>query len=323
MSAKPMDAVNQARLEGGASGAQAPVFADSDYQANTMAAPDRISPNHDHTLLNQVAAEARRARRATRNLAPSALAVSIEAALLPRLLLAHRNSDQATPAAPLPADAPAVEQLARLVIVHDLDRSTLLIEGLRDAGATVEQIYLELLAPAARHLGEMWADDTASFTEVTTGLLCLHHLLHQLSPAFQKGGGRPDVRRRALICPCPGDQHMFGATMVAEFMRRAGWDVVCTTLQTERDLCDRVAGEWFGVLGLSVSCDADLSQLAAMIRQARGRSVNRSLGVMVGGPVFLAHPELVALVGADATATDGRHAALQAEGLLTLLASPT
>ena len=39
---------------------------------------------------------------------------------------------------------------------------------------------------------------------------------------------------------------------------------------------------------------------------------------MVGGPVFIAIPEFVALVGADATAIDGQQAALQAERMLSL-----
>jgi methanogenic corrinoid protein MtbC1 len=42
---------------------------------------------------------------------------------------------------------------------------------------------------------------------------------------------------------------------------------------------------------------------------------------MVGGPVFLAHPELVAMVGADATAADGRQAVQQAQRLLMLIPS--
>jgi methanogenic corrinoid protein MtbC1 len=40
---------------------------------------------------------------------------------------------------------------------------------------------------------------------------------------------------------------------------------------------------------------------------------------MVGGKVFLEHPELAALVGADATAYDARQACAQAESLLALL----
>jgi hypothetical protein len=38
---------------------------------------------------------------------------------------------------------------------------------------------------------------------------------------------------------------------------------------------------------------------------------------MVGGPVFIEHPELVAQVGADATAADAWQAVVQAQGLLS------
>ncbi len=39
---------------------------------------------------------------------------------------------------------------------------------------------------------------------------------------------------------------------------------------------------------------------------------------MVGGPIFREHPEHVGMVGADATAVDGRHAPVLAESLLDL-----
>jgi methanogenic corrinoid protein MtbC1 len=39
---------------------------------------------------------------------------------------------------------------------------------------------------------------------------------------------------------------------------------------------------------------------------------------MVGGPVFGAHPEFAALLGADATASDGREAVLRANALMAL-----
>lgn len=42
---------------------------------------------------------------------------------------------------------------------------------------------------------------------------------------------------------------------------------------------------------------------------------------MVCGQVFIEHPELVLLVGADLTATDARQGALKAEGLARLMAS--
>ena len=44
---------------------------------------------------------------------------------------------------------------------------------------------------------------------------------------------------------------------------------------------------------------------AAAIAAVRKASVNPSIGVLVGGPIFLSHPGLAAEVGADAVAVDG------------------
>lgn len=59
-----------------------------------------------------------------------------------------------------------------------------------------------------------------------------------------------------------------------------------------------------------------------------GRSVsrailaaNRGLGVMVGGALINAQPELVARLGADASAKDGPSAVAQAEHVVKLLSA--
>jgi len=53
----------------------------------------------------------------------------------------------------------------------------------------------------------------------------------------------------------------------------------------------------------------------------RDASCNPAIGVMVGGPVFLQHPELVQRVGADASAVDATTAVLLAQRLLDLAAN--
>ena len=85
------------------------------------------------------------------------------------------------------------------------------------------------------------------------------------------------------------------------------------------ELSSTVRGRWFAVAGISVGNDDKLDGVAATIRTVRRESCNRGIGVMVGGRVFAEKPELAGLVGADATAIDGRQAALQAETLLALL----
>ncbi len=249
------------------------------------------------------------------------LASTIETQVIPRLMLAHR----APAAAPGERDAPGsaeVAELAALVVAHDANVAHSYVEALRARGTSLETVYLELLAPAARHLGRLWEADLCDFTEVTLGLCRLQQVLNDLSAEFHADLDAPQHGRRALLVPAPGEQHTFGLSMVAEFFRRAGWDVWGEAASKD-ELVALVRVEWFAVIGFSVSSETRLEVLAGAVRAIRRASRNRCLGVLVGGRVFVEHPELVPFVGADATAVDARHACLQAETLRTLLTSPT
>jgi methanogenic corrinoid protein MtbC1 len=108
--------------------------------------------------------------------------------------------------------------------------------------------------------------------------------------------------------------------MVAEFFRRAGWQVHDDSSEAGTDPVDNVRGRWFDVVGLSLSGERHLDVLATTIHAIRKASRNRGVGVMVGGPLFIEHPDWVARVGADTTANDGRQAVLQAHSMIGLLA---
>jgi len=79
-----------------------------------------------------------------------------------------------------------------------------------------------------------------------------------------------------------------------------------------------VRAEWFDVVGLSVGVDAQIEAVSSAIVAVRKASRNASVGVMVGGALFASRPELVAVVGADATAADAPQAVVQAENLMAL-----
>jgi methanogenic corrinoid protein MtbC1 len=244
---------------------------------------------------------------------------TLEGDIIPRLVRAHRPASTVVvpvavaPVALTEADA---HRFARLVIGHEDGVIAHTLDALRFRGVTVEAIYLDLLAPAARHLGALWDDDLCDFAEVTVGLGRLQQLMRELSPAFGSEVDHPADGRRALLVPAPGEQHTFGLSMVAEFFRRAGWEVVGGVGGPEMDPVDRVREEWFDVIGVSVGNEARLDWLRSGIADVRRASRNRAIGVMVGGPVFILNPDYVGQVGADITATDGRQAPILAEGLL-------
>ena len=244
---------------------------------------------------------------------------TIEEQIIPRLMMMHRTAVEAPQPAAVPANAlrsENVAELARLVVSRNGDDSFGYVQALRERGVPLEQIYLELLVPTARLLGEMWNADYCDFTDVTIGLWRLQQLLHNLSPAFLNDAQPRNADRRLLLVPEPGEQHTFGLIMVSEFFRRAGWDVWDEPLESREALLDLVRREAFSVVGLSVGYDARLDSLKETIRLVRQQSRNRDVKVMVGGALFVEQPDRVALVGADSTASDGREAIREAENLV-------
>ncbi len=239
--------------------------------------------------------------------------------VIPRLVLAGRAAMAQAAALPIVA-AQDVASLADAAISPEEGAALSLIESLRARGLPLEAVYLDLLAPAARRLGEMWEEDTTDFSNVTLGLWRLHGVLRSLGPTFWQAPPRRPRTSRVLLAPVPGAQHNFGLMMVADFFRRAGWSVTCEPRSTLAGLSDLVRHEWFAVIGLSLGTELHLDELGSCIRAIRRHSRNCNLGVMVGGPVVNERPELVQLVGADATARDGWQAVLQAQGMLTLMA---
>ena len=260
--------------------------------------------------------------RSTQRHSQARLVRAIEEEVIPRLVLARRGASKTASSAAPDGSVPGTAEVlkfARLVLTADAAAANAYVTALHARGTPVETLYLDLLAPAARHLGDLWCADACDFATVTVGLGRLQQVLHELSPAFNGELEHREHGRRALLVPVPGEQHTFGLLMVVEFFRRAGWDVWSGTKGSGYDPVRLVRSEWFAVVGLSVGSETRIDALSTGIRAIRRASVNRDIGILVGGPIFIAHPELVARVGADATAMDGGQAALQAENLLTLL----
>ncbi len=248
---------------------------------------------------------------------------TIEHDIIPRLIRAHQPALIKALQAPLPPVAPVVlpspdDVLAfvRLILADDDGGWQALLERLQAQGIQVGDIYLGVLAPAAAELGRMWDEDLCPFTDVTVALGRMQRIMRHLSPAFGREIDHPADGRRVLLLPAPGEQHTFGLSIVAEFFRRAGWEVVGDSEARAADPAALVRQEWFDVIGISVGQDSRLDWLKSGISAVRNASRNRAIGVMVGGPAFAVQPELALEVGADGTAVDGRQAPVKAEELL-------
>ncbi len=246
------------------------------------------------------------------------LAVTVEAEIIPRLMMMYRG-DGASPDAVAHADhavtAEDVDRLTGFVLRPDAAPALDYVTSLMARGARVETILLKLLSPVARRLGEMWDEDVHSFVEVTTGLSRLQQLLRIVGSAVGCLGERDNHRFRALFAPSPGDQHTFGIFIVEQFFRYDGWTVEVAPQLSTTEIAEAVAEDWYTMLGFSLSCSHFAGRLAVTIERARAASANPDLRILVGGHAFLEDPDLVTQVGADAMARDGQDAVARAHGL--------
>jgi methanogenic corrinoid protein MtbC1 len=246
---------------------------------------------------------------------------TIQAEIIPRMLVAHRAG---APAAVAEAREPpepweqSIDRLIDLVLEDDPDAAPAYVRGLRERGRGTAAILLQLLTPTARRLGELWTADELSFTGVSIALGRLQAMLWDLSLTArdQDFAGIGPARGRVLISALPGEQHTFGAAIVAEFFRWWGWDVVAGPFASPRALRDAVGQGNFTLVGLSLGAERHLDGLALEIERIRTESANGVVGVVVGGRVFIDCPTLFREVGADASAETADGAADVAAALV-------
>ena len=276
-------------------------------------ATDTAPARHSKSLRQRIPAPIWRFRP---KLQPIEVVRTLKTQIVPRIVLALRRAP-APPiveaAEPLPTE---VDQFAALALGHDDDAAFAHVEERLAKGSTVESIFLDLLAPAARQLGALWETDAVDFANVTLGVGRLQLIMRRLSDRFTDETNAVHAGESVLLTIIPGEQHSFGLSMVAEFFRRAGWNLCTGPFSSHHELTSLVHNHWFDIVGFSVSSDRRLDELKKDIHDIRRDSRNRHVGIIIGGPMVVAQPGLVASMGADMMSADATTAPQQAHGLI-------
>lgn len=243
----------------------------------------------------------------------------MELELIPRLL-AHARNSTANPdwagTAETQITSADVDLFVKACLAHDENSCPDLITRYIDAGVALEQLCLELLSPAARALGEMWEEDEVDFLEVTLGLGRMQRVVRDLGRRVAAKTPMSEDAGQAFLCGMPEEQHSLGIAMVAEFFVADGWGVAVGPPLGAEDVLHEVGAHWYDVVGLSAGLVERVPRITQVIRDIRNASLNANLAVMVGGRAFIDNPDLVALVGADASAPDAAQGPMVARTLV-------
>ena len=233
--------------------------------------------------------------------------------IVPRLRLIHRcTGDAPSPVEPL--GTAKIAEFAALTMLTTNDAAARYFDEMRAKALSVETLFTHLLAPTARFLEELLEQDRCDLIDFTLGIARLQQFIATFGAVDQFAIGGSD--HRVLLITMPGERHVFDRDLTAALMDRAGWETSANSCRSAKSAAALVSNEWFGLLSVIVSNRSGLETAAAAIEVVRRASSNRSIRIMVGGPVFAQEPALAVQVGADATALDPASAVMVAERLI-------
>lgn len=209
-----------------------------------------------------------------------------------------------------PAVASHIARLVELALNADDVRINAFIASLEEEGWTGDAIVTLVIEPTARALGDAWLADSCSELDLTIGLSMLQLAGH----AVRHHVGARSIRNSQysiLLATAPGEQHMLGATILADQFTDAGWRVDMTFPDTKEALANQLSAQHHDAVDIGLS-DAMLRhhaipRLRATVDHTRLAVPDHPTVISVGGRLFAEAAATAGSVGAD-------HARLTAAG---------
>jgi methanogenic corrinoid protein MtbC1 len=249
------------------------------------------------------------------------LRTAIEAEILPALLTAHHDESESAGSAQMGRIGQAeVESFVAVILADELDAARAIVDRVVVQSGGRQALLKDLLAPAAHYLGKLWERDLCDFMDVTLAVYWLDQFMHETEQHAAGAMRHCHHEHHALLLPAPGEQHIFGISMVADVFREAGWCVRSGPAVARHKLLRLVREEWFDVVGLSITTERWLGSAAACIRAVRHASCNSNLLVILGGQAIVGHEERTRFLGADSIALDAYQALEVTNHLIAKLA---
>jgi len=201
-----------------------------------------------------------------------------------------------------PCDAFAVTMVAECALSGDGEKLRRIISDYSTAGWSNSVLLLDLLFPAVRLIGTWWEEDRCDFATTTLSTGLIERVVYEVTLANRRPV--PLHAPRALIAVTPDDQHSFGAVVLSEILRSAGWFVLTRLDSTADELRADVAQGNFALIGLSLSRTSRIDNLRGTISILRSEDNAGQIRFAVGGRVFTSGEAHAGDVGADFMAVD-------------------
>ncbi len=193
-------------------------------------------------------------------------------------------------------------RLLSCLLAGDESSAWNVVERALTTGYTASDLYLQLLAPSLRTIGDGWERGEWSVADEHKVTAVAARLIGRLGPRFVRRGRK---RGTVVLGGAPGDPHALAVAMLADILRGHGYRVVELGANAPLDsFLEAVEAEPVVAVGVSLGDQACTQEAAGVVAAVRAAI---DAPVLIGGPVTDA--ALAAAVGADGWAPDAETAA--------------
>jgi len=123
-----------------------------------------------------------------------------------------------------PSDGHTTERTSRLfdrLSAGDGPGAWSIVEGAMASGSDPTTIYLDVLTPALRAIGDGWRSNAISIAQEHRASIVATQIVGRLGTRFTRRGRS---RGSVVLGLAPGDQHALTSLMLADFVRHAGFE---------------------------------------------------------------------------------------------------
>lgn len=194
-----------------------------------------------------------------------------------------------------PGTASYVPRLVDRLVAGDGEGAWAVVEGAMASGVEPSEVYLDLLAPALRTIGDRWADGTYSIAQEHQATAVVTTIVGRLSPRFTRPGRK---RGSVVVGAPPGDEHALPVAMAADLLRAEGFRVHALGDNVPAASFEETASAADRLVAVSI-CATTGDNEARIAETVRALHAAVDVPVFVGGGA-IADADAAARLGADA-----------------------
>ncbi len=171
--------------------------------------------------------------------------------------------------------APWADRLEHRLVAGDARGAWGVIEAAQAAGADVDEVYLDLVAPAMVSIGRRWESGELDVAVEHRASVIAGRLVGRLGHRFLRRGRN----RGTVVLGAPaGERHSLPLALLADLLRGAGWDVsdLGSDVPAPSFVLAAARAEQLTVVGVSISTQESTRSAEATIRRAAGRRGRRA-----------------------------------------------